>query len=1190
MRFEKLEIRGFKSFADKTEFHFQPGMTVFVGPNGCGKSNVVDAVKWVLGEQRVKSLRGNEMQDVLFNGARTRRSTGMAEVTLTLADTKGALPTEYDSVSVTRRLYRSGESEYLLNKQRCRLRDIRELFMDTGIGMDAYSIIEQGKVEALVTANSQDRRAIFEEAAGISKYKTQKQTCLRKLDRVDSNLQRLNDIIDEVERRMRSVKYQAAKARRWKRLDDRRRELAIALALHQYKNLTTERSRLKQELDEIKATSGNLHAASDRLDAELTEMETAVIEAEQTISQLQSEDVRISSRLEAAEDAIRMNEERIVELDKLEESTKEEIATAEAALEMMRDELDRDTERRTELEQAIERGTEAVAERRKAVEEMERRLAAIRTEMEDQRAQAVDLANERANCKNELISITTQRRSLLRADERLAERLAEHREQLAQSSRRKKELDDTLGRIEGELGELGEAHAAASNERQRLARALDELGETINKYRSDIAGTDSRLEVLNDLEEKQEGLGGGVRRLMEGREHGEEPLAGILGVLADVIEVDVEHAPAIEAALGTNDQLVVTEDFATMARALRFLACSEAGTAAFLPLDAVGDAQPIEPHASHRPGVVGRCIDCVRCPPEFRPALHFLLGDILIVRDLDTAAELAATDQSPARYATLDGHLINPYGVSRGGTDRAGSGVISRRSELRALEDRRTELEAGLNDARSRHRSLAEEAEQAANSMRQIDERIEAARTERTETRSELANLGAAISRLNTELEAGESEHAENASLIESLDEQAAERGEEADRLEQAEAELHQTLARRKAEADRAEAARDEARNEANQLEVAQAGRIEKKQALDRRTAELRNQIGDRTTQLENARRRIETCTERRRQAHQNVLDRKRETGELLQERGRLGSKKAKAANRLELVRGQFRDKRAERDKTNRQAKEIDDRLQKLQVSTAQIDMKVENLEERTAAEFECSLADGHDELPECDWDAMRKELAEVEGKIKSMGSVNTYAIEELDELEGRAEHLKGQQQDLERAEHTLREIIRKINRKSREMFQQTFEDVRENFQVIFRKLFAGGRADIQLEDDVDILDAGVEIIACPPGKDPASITLLSGGEKAMTAVALLFAIFRSKPSPFCILDEVDAALDENNIDRFCRLLREFLTDSQFIVVSHARRTIALADALYGITMQEPGVSTQVSVKFEDDEDVAAAG
>ncbi|MFW6158874.1 MAG: chromosome segregation SMC family protein, partial [Planctomycetota bacterium] len=406
MRFEKLELRGFKSFADKTEFRFQPGMTVFVGPNGCGKSNVVDAVKWVLGEQSVKALRGNEMQDVIFNGSPTRRSTGVAEVTLSLADTKGVLPTEYDSISVSRRLYRSGESEYLLNKQRCRLRDIRDLFMDTGIGMDAYSIIEQGKVEALLTANNQDRRAIFEEAAGISKYKTQKRTCLRKLDRVDTNLQRLNDIIDEVERRMRSVKYQAAKARRWKRLDDQRRELAVALALHRYDTLAAERDKADRELAEVKAKSGALHAAVERLEAELSELETAVIEAEQKISQLESEDVRISSRIQAAEDAIRMNEERIGELDKLEETTKAEIARGEAALEMMHAEVERGTAQRAELDEAIERGEQAAAERRKAVQQMDGRLAAIRADMEDKRAQVVDLANERAGCRNERASIT----------------------------------------------------------------------------------------------------------------------------------------------------------------------------------------------------------------------------------------------------------------------------------------------------------------------------------------------------------------------------------------------------------------------------------------------------------------------------------------------------------------------------------------------------------------------------------------------------------------------------------------------------------------------------------------------------------------------------------------------------------------------------------------------------------------
>jgi len=431
MRLDKLTVQGFKSFADKTEFLFEPGLTAFVGPNGCGKSNVVDAVKWVLGEQSIKALRGTDMQDVIFNGAPTRRSSGYSEATLTFSNTKGLLPTEYETIDIGRRLYRSGESEYFINKQRCRLKDIRNLFMDTGVGMDAYSIIEQGKVDILLTSNNQDRRAIFEEAAGISKYKSQKKTCLSKLERVNANLLRLGDIIDEVEKRMRSVKYQAAKARRWKRLDDQKRELAIALALHHYDELVAERENVAKELFELKSEVGGLHAAIERMEAELSEHETAVIEADQRISRLEAEDVRISTQLQAAEEAVKMNERRLAELDDLEESTKAEIAKDEAGLDLMRSELERATTDVADLEEAIESGKAEVERGRAAIAAADAELRGIRSGIEDKRSQAVDLASERAKHNNELSAIAAQREQLVRQDGRLAERAAAHQEQLA---------------------------------------------------------------------------------------------------------------------------------------------------------------------------------------------------------------------------------------------------------------------------------------------------------------------------------------------------------------------------------------------------------------------------------------------------------------------------------------------------------------------------------------------------------------------------------------------------------------------------------------------------------------------------------------------------------------------------------------------------------------------------------------
>jgi chromosome segregation protein len=1188
MRLEKLEIHGFKSFADKVEFQFKPGMTAFVGPNGCGKSNVVDAVKWVLGEQSVKALRGNEMLDVIFNGTPSRRSRGYAEATLTLSNTKGLLPTEFEEVGVTRRLYRSGESEYYINKQRCRLRDIRDLFMDTGIGMDAYSVIEQGKVDVLLTSNKADRRAIFEEAAGISKYKSQKRTCLLKLERVTNNLLRLGDIIDEVEKRMRSVNYQAAKARRWKRLDDERRELAIALALHNYGKLLGEQQAAARETGDLSSEVERLSAAAERLEAELSALETGLTDAEHAIGELRSEEVRITSQLEAAEQAVKMNERRMSEQDDLEAASKAEIAKAEASIEMMRAELEQSRGEVEQLTTAIEAARADLTQRREAVRGIEERVRAARTKIDQQRGRSVELAGERARCNNEITAIASQCEQLDRQDQRLAGRTAEFRGGLAEAQDRRRQVRTRHDALQTRAARLQTERAAAQREQDAARAELNDLTERINANRAEQAAVGSRLEVLRDLEDKQDGVGEGVRALREAMNSGDGSVSGLCGTVADVLEVDVAHAGAIEAALGMHAQAIVTETSDAAHEAMRYLAGAGRGRAAFLPLTVPNG----RPELSAPPEAVGRAVDLVRCSARYEPAIHHLLGDVCVVADLDAARRLAEANGRVARYATLDGHLLDPRGVSVGGSAQGATGLISRRSELRMLDVKQGTLEADWSVLSTQRNEVATRLTQTEERIRRIDADAERARSEAAGLAADLGNLGQQIERLEAEIETHESERAEIAGNIEQLGRREREARQESARLERVEQELKESLAEQEVLLHQAESERDKLRETIAQLDVAQAQRTEKAGSLKRRVGELDHLIGERQSSLSAARQQIDVCVRRRMEAYNAMLAKRGEIQSLLERRGEVGKARAEAEQQLAVVRDNFTAKRDERNQSARRAKEAEARLNDLNVRATKIAMRMENLEGRAESEFEASLAEMHASaaIEERDWDAVAGEIEEIERKIRSMGSVNTYAIEELEELEKRAAELRAQRDDLQKAEGTLREIIRKINRKSREMFRETFDAVRENFQTIFRKLFGGGRADIVLEEDVDILDAGVDVIACPPGKEPASISLLSGGEKTMTAIALLFAVFRSKPSPFCILDEVDAALDESNIERFCLMVREFLEGSQFLVVTHSRSTMAMADVLYGITMQEPGVSTKVEVRFNDEVEPMVAG
>ena len=685
-------------------------------------------------------------------------------------------------------------------------------------------------------------------------------------------------------------------------------------------------------------------------------------------------------------------------------------------------------------------------------------------------------------------------------------------------------------------------------------------------------------------------MGEGVRHLLEASQGDSAQVTGIHGLVADLIDVDAPHAAAIEVALGANEQLVLTDSLDAATNAMAFLAREQKGQAAFLPLDGLEFAD--RPAAwPQDPGIVGPAVDLVRGPDTLDRPLRYLLGDVLVVRDLATARRLAASNGHGQRYATLDGQLFSPHGISVGGTARGISGVISRRSELRALEVERATLDADIAVLGRRRQDCAESAAGARQQLEAVVAELGRGRDEQAALRAELGELDAGVRRLEAELEANESERAETVSNLELLANRESVARDESARVEQAEAELQSTLAQQEAEFKESEAQRDQSRDEISRLEIAQAEQLQRAESLRQRAVELTDGMVGCEHRLETARHQVEACRRRRGEADQAILDRKRETAVLLERRGRLGLEKAEASNRRELVGQQFQVRREERSTAGREAKEAGKKLNELNVHVREIALRIENLESRTESELACSLAErqGQGPVEELDWDAVATEIETLRGKMRSMGSVNTYAIEELEELEARAAELRSQREDLQRAEQKLKDLIRRINRRSRELFQKTYDDVRANFQELFRKLFGGGRADVILEPDVDILDAGVDIIACPPGKEPASITLLSGGEKAMTAVALLFAIFKSKPSPFCILDEVDAPLDEHNIERFCMLVRDFLRDSQFIVITHSRRTMAMADALYGVTMQEPGISTKVAVKFDDDNEAKVA-
>jgi len=1179
---KRLELFGFKSFADRTPFEFDSGVTVIVGPNGCGKSNVVDAVKWVLGEQSPKSLRGREMADVIFAGSESRRSLGFAEATLTFDNSGGTLPIDMPEVEVSRRLYRSGESEYLLNRKPCRLRDIRELFMDTGIGVDAYSLIEQGKVDVLLQSNPHERRLIFEEAAGISKYKAKRKEAERKLARTEQNLVRLGDILDEVERRLRSVKYQAGKARNYKQYTARLKELRVSYALNQYHEHTAALAAHQADIDALQNERSARSARLARFDQQRSALEAERMDLEDRVRDVDARLGEIRSGLATRENEIRFHRTRVDELRQVIRRDRRKIGDLSAHLREAEDAVEA---RRTEMADIAV----AARERETAVASIEQRLRDLSDQVrhlagriEHAKAAMLDLAQERTQRASRQASLDLRIETLdgqtgklrARRDEIATslEQIARQQEDLCREGEMlKQEVADRRGRLEVKRREAEARQRQAEQVSQQFARAKEEA--------SALA---SRRELLEDLERRGEGIPAAVRKVADAIRTG-GVAARWRGMVADLIEVDVDHAVVIESALGPAEKLLIADRQADVLDLARGLEGHLSGQVRFLALDAmrpVADGRDLSAY----PEAVGWAMDYVRAPESVRPAIAHLLARTIVVRTLDGAAELAQGPLRGYRFVSLSGSVLEADGTIAIGPPGPETSLISRRSELSAIRRQQDDLQACIQRLDAERRRAAEALAALDAAQQELRQEIYEASMRKVEVEARLRRLAETRRQLQTERPVLESE-------LEELTRQRRDAHAARDALareiadiEQREAAQQAAVAERVAQQEERTRRRDACQQERTDAHVALAQLREKHVALVDALAAARRDLEATRSGIDEGRAELAQCQQRVRESNQTMLRLQSELATLYMhketaeaEARRLASDRAQ---RQEAISALARDARTIEG-------EIDDlqqRIHERELQRRELQTKRDDLAGRVRDDFGMDLAERYDhwQAEQVDWDAVAEEIHELQAKIERLGAVNLEAIDEQEALEQRTTFLRRQNDDLVAARHALNNLIDRINRESRQRFVATFEAVRGHFQELFRKLFGGGKADVFLEDEQDVLEAGIEVVARPPGKQLQRISLLSGGEKTLTAVALLLAIFRAKPSPFAILDEVDAALDESNVDRFTDLIKEFLDQSQFVIISHNKRTMAIADVLYGVTMAEPGVSRKVSVKFSD--------
>jgi chromosome segregation protein len=1202
---KRLELVGFKSFADKTQFDFARGITAIVGPNGSGKSNLVDAVRWVLGEQSAKSLRGGEMADVIFNGSTSRRGLGMAEVTMTFDNSGSALATEAGEVQITRRVYRDGEGEYLINHQPSRLKDIKELFLGSGAGADAYCIIEQGRVDVLLQASTKERRTIFEEAAGISRFKAKKIETLRKLERVDQNLERLRDIVDEVEKQLRSVKLQAAKAQRHQEYSNRLKELRIALGLREYHRLNEEliketaglehlRADLEQQTRQAEAweaESRRLEEALNRLDTEVHDQEIGLsqtreqIASEQTTSDHESD---LSLKLES--DLARLRD-RAVDL-----ATRVRVladGVAQAALEL----------------QGVQ---SQVQQQRQALELVDRQLQATAQHIQDlldrmqaDKAQHLDLMRQAAHLRNDAVSYRAQVDNLRRERDRLRHKSDQAAEHLASIDLELVDLTQADASLQSKLTAARQKLTDHRQEQERLRGQQDEMQRAVSRLYAERSGLVSRIEILEELERSQEGLGTGVRELLALLEQPNPgPWQTVVGLVADLLTVRREFAPLVDLALGDRAQRFVVRNLQLLQETLLSRREPFSGRVGFLPLAPTAGEPPngLETVPGHS-GLVAIAQEVVQCENvELAGLPAQLLGRTLIVRDLAAARELAALGGG-FRFVTLNGELLEADGTLTIGTHHAEAGILSRKSELRELLQSAMAVDERIIGA---ERELAELRERMAAHERtgsRLQEEIEVFAEEAADLRTRLGQHRQQREGLHEEVQLSQSELSTMEAEIEKLDsswQNAHTQAEEAERQVQ---QLQESLEKTDIESRREEQTRRQMEQEATAARVALAQVEERWTALTSRQSQLEKDLGQREQEHATAERELAETQARWSECRRKILSAssllamlfltKEEAEHQVTELGR-----ARDEKRLE------RQTHAEKTASARNAwNERQNIVHAHEMTANDLRHGLESMVLRLREDYGFSLPELYEKsrqhgqwvpggtaldgftvpAPDAlDPAVVPEEIEDLKRKLGRLGSVNLDSLQELAELETRSSSLKAQNEDLAAAKRSLEEIIGKINKDSRRLFAETFENIRLHFQELFRKLFGGGMADIVLEDENDILESGIEIIARPPGKELRSISLMSGGEKTLTAVALLLAIFRSKPSPFCILDEVDAALDEANIGRFTAVLHEFLDKSHFIIITHSKRTMSVADVLYGVTMQESGISKRVAVRFED--------
>ena len=1182
MYLKRLELHGFKSFADKTTLEFMPGITVVIGPNGSGKSNISDSIRWVLGEQSMKSLRGAKSEDIIFAGTQNRKSLGFAEASIVIDNSDGKLPIEYNEIIVTRRIYRSGESGYFINKAPCRLKDVLELFMDTGIGKDGYSIIGQGKIDEILSNKSEERRHIFEEAAGIVKYRVRKMESEKKLEQTKLNLLRITDILAEIESKIGPLKTQSEKAKKFLDLREELKGIEIGLFLH---NIETYKQKIAEIISDIDIIAEQNTGEETKLEEQKTKKENLKIELEniiQEIEKMQNIGFETSNKIEKINSDINVTKQKTESNLETIERYQAEIQELQEKIKILEEEKTQKLSKKSNLFADKERFEKELAEKEKELEELTGKLSEKELEIEEKKKKLNDNIDNKYELAADINTQDINYENLQKREKTLQEEMRSCISELDSERMTKEEIAKTFQVIEGNRNKILKELEEANKQKEESTQKIADYDKQINQINMECRIKESRHKFLIETEKEKEGYSKSIKAILQACENDNSLKTGMHDVLANLISVPGEYQTAIEMALGQTMQNIVTETEEVAKKLVEYLRKNNLGRASFLPITSVKGKKLEKINSKGVNGVIGTASDLIKHDKKYEQIVLNLLGRTVIVEDMNSAIALAKQNSYSFRIVTLKGDIINPSGAITGGSVMTKTvNILGRKKEI---EDLAKQIEKLKQKEEKLQNEKAEYIKSIENVLSQAEEiertRQEAEITYATEKQkltavennvekleTRLAKIKEEIAQIGTEKENNRTEKKNIEENIVTLDNEITELNAIIEAFAEQNKDNQKYI--------------DDLNFDITNLKISVTSFSESEASIDEIVERVNQDIENSTKSIQNKENICETLTEENAANANKVVELEAEIEKAKQEVGQSAEKTEELKNTRIAKNDELQ---VLEENINKQLELIDnlkDQINKIEIRKSKLEVELEQVVNKMWEEYEITPNTAQSYEKPSNVHEVQKKVNELRNQIKALGSINIDSIEEYKQTKERYDFMSEQKLDLEESSDKLKKIIVDMTNIMKEQFAEQFKIINKNFGQIFAELFGGGKANLKLADEANILECGIDIEAQPPGKKLQNMMLLSGGEKALTAIALLFAILKINPAPFCVLDEIEAALDDVNVNRFAEYLKKFTKEIQFLVITHRKGTMEAADTVYGITMEENGISKLLSMKLK---------